>query len=104
MTAAAAAAAAGAGDRNVLDQLGVQKTATGHRFTLFAPNAKRVELAVNVAQPHTPFTELFALEPCGAAGEAKGCWQGRSQVCQRISSTSIGSMAGRSCSIPMLGP
>ena len=74
-TSAAAAAAAGVGDRNVLDQLGVQKTATGHRFTLFAPNAKRVELVVNLAQSHTPFTELFALEPCGAAGEAKGCWQ-----------------------------
>jgi isoamylase len=66
---------AGDRDRSVLDQLGAQRTAVGHRFTLYAPGAKRVELAVNVAQPRTPFTEIFALEPCGGAGEAKGCWQ-----------------------------
>ncbi len=75
MTAVAAGAAAGAGDRNVPDQLGVKKSATGHRFTLFAPNAGRVELALNVASPGTPFTELFALEPCGDAEQAKGFWQ-----------------------------
>lgn len=73
---AAAAAAAGDGNRSVLDQLGVQPTSAGHRFTLYAPSAKRVELAVNVGKPHAPFIGLFALQTCVAAGEAKGCWQG----------------------------
>jgi len=42
---------------------------------LFAPNARGVQLCVNTARPGTPFTALFALEPCGSASEAKGCWQ-----------------------------
>ena len=42
---------------------------------MFAPNARGVQLCVNTARPGTPFTALFALEPCGSASEAKGCWQ-----------------------------
>jgi isoamylase len=56
--------------------LGVQRSAKGHLFTIFAPQAKQVELAIDLSAQRSPFTELFALERCAGAGEEKGCWQG----------------------------
>ena len=52
----------------------MRKTPEGHNFTLFAPNAKKVELLLNVAAAHNPFTEPFALEQRTGSGEEKSCW------------------------------
>jgi glycogen operon protein len=52
----------------------VVRTPSGHRFTLFAPQATRVELGINAAAPHTPFTELFALAAHGGESGTNGWW------------------------------
>jgi len=52
----------------------VKRTSTGHRFTLFAPKAKQVELLVNAAAAHTPFTDPFALERRTGDDGEKSCW------------------------------
>ncbi len=52
----------------------MKRTPTGHQFTLFAPNAKQIDLCVNVAAAHTPFTELFAMERRTGHDEERSCW------------------------------
>jgi isoamylase len=53
---------------------GVERTPEGHRFTLFAPHANKVELLVNAGRPHSPFTGHFALEAHRRGDASGGSW------------------------------
>jgi isoamylase len=53
---------------------GVCRTATGHRFTLFAPSARRVELLINTNKAGAAFDTRRTLDPSGAEGASQGLW------------------------------
>jgi glycogen operon protein len=53
---------------------GVVRTARGHRFTLFAPHARRVELALRDARAPAAPAGIEALEREGGGVDARGWW------------------------------
>ena len=98
---AAAAAAAGDRDRSVLDQLGVQRTATGHRLHPVRPERQagraRHQRRATATLPLPSFSRSsLAVVPA----RRKAAGKGRSLVCRTPSSMSIGSTADRICSTP----